>query len=228
MNNLTENKKSTKTKALGLLIMFFLISQSLFAHDVEGLSKLSKTEVLGIYLQLGYTHILPLGVDHILFVLSLFLLNPKLKPILWQATAFTVAHTITLGLAMYGVLKPPANIVEPVIALSIMYVALENIFSGKLRASRIGIVFLFGLIHGMGFASALTSLGLPKNAYLESLLMFNLGVELGQVTVILGAFLLLGLPFGNKPYYRKRIVKPLSIIIAAVAAYWTVERIFFT
>ena len=227
MNNLSENKQGIVPKVLGLLIMLFLISQPLFAHDVEGLSKLSKTEVLGIYLQLGYTHILPLGVDHILFVLSLFLLNPKLKPILWQATAFTVAHTITLGLAMYGVIKPPTNIVEPVIALSIMYVALENIFSPRLKASRIGIVFLFGLIHGMGFASALTELGLPKNAYLSSLLMFNLGVELGQVTVILAAFLLLGLPFGNKPYYRKRIVIPLSIIIAAIAAYWTVERVFF-
>lgn len=227
MNNLSENKQSIVPKIFGLLIMLFLISQSLFAHDVEGLSKLSKTEVLGIYLQLGYTHILPLGLDHILFVLSLFLLNPKLKPILWQATAFTVAHTITLGLAMYGVIKPPANIVEPIIALSIMYVALENVFSNKLRVSRIGIVFLFGLIHGMGFASALTSLGLPKNAYLESLLMFNLGVELGQITVILSAFLLLGLPFGKKTYYRKRIVIPVSIIIAAIALYWTVERIFF-
>ena len=228
MNILSENKQDIVQKILGLLIILFLISQPLFAHDVEGLSKLSKTEVLGIYLQLGYTHILPLGVDHILFVLSLFLLNPKLKPILWQATAFTVAHTITLGLAMYGVIKPPTNIVEPVIALSIMYVALENIFSPRLKASRIGIVFLFGLIHGMGFASALTELGLPKNAYLSSLLMFNLGVELGQVTVILAAFLLLGLPFGNKPYYRKRIVIPLSIIIAAIAAYWTVERVFFS
>ena len=172
MNNLSENKQGIVPKVLGLLMILFLISQPLFAHDVEGLSKLSKTEVLGIYLQLGYTHILPLGVDHILFVLSLFLLNPKLKPILWQATAFTVAHTITLGLAMYGVIKPPTNIVEPVIALSIMYVALENIFSPRLKASRIGIVFLFGLIHGMGFASALTELGLPKNAYLSSLLMF--------------------------------------------------------
>lgn len=228
MHNLTVNKNNAAAKTVGLLMFLFLISQPVFAHDVEGLSKLSKTEVLGIYLQLGYTHILPLGVDHILFVLSLFLLNPKLKPILWQATAFTVAHTITLGLAMYGVIKPPANIVEPVIALSIMYVALENIFSPQLRASRIGIVFLFGLIHGMGFASALTSLGLPKNAYLESLLMFNAGVELGQVTVILSAFMLLGLPFGKKNYYRKRIVMPLSVIIAAIAAYWTVERIFFT
>jgi HupE / UreJ protein len=209
------------------MLLSFLVCQSLFAHDVEGLSKLSKTEVLGIYLQLGYTHILPLGLDHILFVLSLFLLNPKLKPILWQATAFTIAHTITLGLAMYKIIKPPNNIVEPVIALSIMYVALENIFSPRLKASRIGIVFLFGLIHGMGFASALTELGLPKNAYLSSLLVFNLGVELGQVTVILAAFFLIGKIFGNKSYYRNRIVIPLSILITAIAAYWLAERIFF-
>lgn len=223
MNNNIKNN----CRVLGFMLLSFLVCQNVLAHDVEGLSKLSRTEVAGIYLQLGYTHILPLGLDHILFVLSLFLLNPKLKPILLQATAFTVAHTITLGLAMYGVIKPPTNIVEPVIALSILYVALENIFTTKLKASRIGIVFLFGLIHGMGFASALTQLGLPKNAYFSSLIMFNIGVELGQITVILAAYFLLGKLFSNKPYYRKYIVIPLSIIIAAIALYWTVERVFF-
>ncbi len=214
-------------RIIGCMILFFLISQSAWAHDVEGLSKLSKTEVASIYVQLGFTHILPLGLDHILFVLSLFLLNPTLKPILLQATAFTVAHTITLGLAMYGVIKPPSNIIEPVIALSILYVALENIFSPKLKASRIGIVFLFGLIHGMGFASVLTELGLPKNTYFSSLIMFNIGVELGQIAVILAAYFLLGKIFGSKPYYRKWIVIPLSVIIASVALFWTVQRIFF-
>jgi len=225
---MNSNNNKIHLKGIGIMLILFLLSQQLFAHDDDALSKLSKTEVATLYLQLGFKHILPLGLDHILFVLSLFLLNPKIKPVLWQATAFTVAHTITLGMAMYGVIKPPANIVEPVIALSILYVALENIFSNKLRASRIGIVFLFGLIHGMGFASVLTELGLPKNAYLSSLLMFNLGVELGQVAVILAAFFLLGLPFGKKSWYRKRIVIPLSIIIAAVAVYWTVERVFFS
>ncbi len=214
-------------RSIGIMLLLFLLSLQLFAHDDGSLAKLSKSEVATLYLQLGFTHIIPLGLDHILFVLSLFLLNPKLKPILWQATAFTVAHTITLGLAMYGVIKPPANIVEPIIALSIMYVALENILSTKLNTGRIGIVFLFGLIHGMGFASVLTELGLPKNAYLSSLLMFNIGVELGQVTVIIAAFLLLALPFSKKTYYRKLIVIPLSIIIAAIALYWTVERLFF-
>ena len=222
------NKLIQQCRFLGCMLICFLISQHLFAHDVPGLQNMSKTEVGLIYLQLGFTHILPYGLDHILFVLSLFLLNPKLKPILWQATAFTAAHTITLGLSMYKIIKPPVNIVEPVIALSIMYIALENIFSPRLKASRIGIVFLFGLIHGMGFASALTELGLPKNAYLSSVLLFNIGVELGQITIILGAFFLLAIPFGKKPYYRQRIVIPISVIIAATALYWTIERIFFT
>ena len=108
-----------------------------------------------------------------------------------------------------------------------MYVALENIFSPRLKTSRIGIVFLFGLVHGMGFANALGHLGLPQNTYLSSLVMFNVGVELGQLTVILAAFFLFGKWFGQKPYYRARIVIPLSIIITAIAAYWTVQRIFF-
>jgi hypothetical protein len=125
------------------------------------------------------------------------------------------------------VITPSPRIVEPIIALSIMYVALENIISPTLKKSRIGIVFLFGLVHGLGFANALGELGLPKNSYLTSLLMFNLGVELGQVAVILSAFLLFGKWFGNKPYYRKAIVIPLSILITLMALYWTVERLFF-
>ena len=188
---------------------------------------MSKSDAAFLYVKLGYQHILPLGVDHILFVLSLFLLSPKLKPVLWQATAFTVAHTVTLGLSMYHVINPPAKIVEPLIALSILYVAMENIISPKLRKARIGIVFLFGLVHGMGFASALGQLGLPQHSYLTSLLMFNLGVELGQLTVILTAYFLFARWFGNKPYYRKAIVIPLSVIIALIAAFWTIQRIFF-
>ena len=138
-----------------------------------------------------------------------------------------MAHTVTLGLSMYKVINPPTNIVEPLIALSIMYVALENIISPKLKTGRIGVVFLFGLVHGMGFASALGQLGLPQNSYFTSLLMFNVGVELGQLTVILAAFFLLAKWFGNKPYYRKAIVIPLSAIITIIAAYWAAERIFF-
>ena len=180
-----------------------------------------------LYLQLGYLHIVPFGLDHIFFVLSLFLLSPKLKPVLWQATAFTVAHSITLGLAMYQIITAPTNLVEPLIALSILYVSLENIFSPRLKASRIGVVFLFGLVHGLGFAGALGQLGLPRNHYLLSLVMFNLGVELGQITIILLAYFLLAKWFAKKPWYRKRIVIPLSVLIAIIAAWWVVGRIFF-
>ena len=221
-------KYSTYSKSIGLVILSLLISQAIFAHTIiNELERMSGKDAALLYLELGYTHILPLGLDHILFVLSLYLLSPKLKPVLWQATAFTVAHSVTLGLSMYHVIKPPANIVEPVIALSIMYVALENIFSPKLKKSRIGVVFLFGLVHGMGFASALGQLGLPRNSYLSSILMFNLGVELGQLTVIFSAFILFGKWFGNKPWYRKAIVITLSVIITIIAGFWTIQRLFF-
>jgi hypothetical protein len=215
-------------KCSSLVLIILVFSQPLSAHDVAGeLENMSKADAAILYLQLGFTHILPLGLDHILFVLGLFLLSPKLKPVLWQATAFTAAHSITLALAMFKVITPSPAIVEPIIALSIMYVALENIWSPALKRSRIGIVFLFGLVHGMGFANVLGSLGLPQDAYFTSLLMFNVGVELGQLAVILSAFLLFGKWFGNKPYYRKAVVIPLSILIAIMAGYWTVERLFF-
>jgi len=210
---------------IALLLIISLFSISAFAHDVVGeLENMSKTDTAILYLNLGYKHILPLGLDHILFVLSLFLFSADLKKVLWQSLAFTVAHSVTLGLAVYDVVTISPNVVEPLIALSIMYVALENIFAKKLKASRIGIIFLFGLIHGLGFASVLNSLGLPKDAFLSSLIMFNVGVELGQVIVILAAFLLFGLWFGKKPYYRKYIVTPLSLLIAAIALFWVIER----
>lgn len=218
----------THRKSLALAAAIVVFCQPASAHVIVGqLEKLSTASAALLYLKLGYTHILPLGFDHILFVLCLFLLSPKLKPVLWQATAFTIAHSVTLGLALYHVITPPARIVEPLIAISILYVALENIFSHDLKPSRVGIVFLFGLVHGMGFAGALGQLGLPPTAYLLSLVLFNLGVELGQLTIILAAFLLLGKWFGDKPWYRTRIVIPLSIVIAAVAAWWTIQRLFF-
>ena len=203
------------------------ISATCLAHEVVAdLEKMSGTATAALYLKLGYSHILPLGWDHILFVLSLFLLSPELKPVLLQSLSFTIAHSVTLGLAVYSVIRPASGIVEPLIAVSIMYVALENIFSPRLKPSRIGVVFCFGLIHGLGFAGALSELGLPSNSYLSSLIMFNLGVELGQLTVIGTAWFLLAKWFRHKPYYRKVIVIPLSVIIAMIAAYWTMQRVF--
>lgn len=195
-----------------------------FAHIIPvELERMPVGEAIYFYLGLGFKHIIPFGFDHILFILSLFLLSPKLKTVLIQATAFTVAHSVTLGLAMYGLINPPA-IVEPLIALSIVFVALENVFSQRMKASRIGIIFLFGLVHGMGFASSLGDLGLPRNSFVTSLVMFNLGVEIGQMAIIFSAWLLISRNFGKKYYYRKAIVIPLSLAIAAIAGFWTIER----
>ena len=220
-------RKNVK-KTAGLLLLGLLTFQSVSAHVVvQELDNISKTDAAFLYLVLGFKHILPLGFDHILFVLCLFLLSPKLKPIILQSTAFTVAHSVTLCLAAYNVINPPSRIIEPLIALSILYVALENIFSPRLKPSRIGIVFLFGLVHGLGFAGALAEMGLPKNAYFTSLIMFNVGVELGQLTVILAAWFLLAKWFSKKGYYRSRIVIPLSVVIVLIASFWTIQRIFF-
>jgi hypothetical protein len=185
----------------------------------------TRGQVARQYLALGYTHILPKGSDHILFVLGIFLLCTKLKPVLLQVTAFTVAHTITLALTIYGIVSLRPAIVEPLIALSIVYVAVENIATSQLRPWRVALVFGFGLLHGMGFAGVLSELGLPRSEFLTGLLCFNAGVELGQLTVILTAFLLIGLPFRNKPWYRRRVVVPLSMAIAAIGLFWAIQRI---
>lgn len=221
-------EKSYSRYILPVIAFIFLIPFSGSAHvSNPQLENLSRSDIFWVYLQLGFTHIIPLGLDHILFILSLFLLSPKLKTILWQATAFTVAHSITLGLAMYNVLPSPPHIVEPIIALSIAFVAIENIISDKLRPSRIIIVFAFGLIHGLGFAGVLKDLGLPAREYMNALISFNLGVELGQVSIILAAWFLFAKWFNQKPWYRQRIVNPLSALIAIIALYWTIERAFF-
>jgi hydrogenase/urease accessory protein HupE len=186
-----------------------------------------RAEIVKLYLMLGYTHILPRGLDHVLFVLGIFLLAVRLRPVLWQVTAFTIAHTITLALTVYGVVSLRPEIVEPLIALSIVYVAIENVFTDRLHAWRPLIVFCFGLLHGMGFAGVLNEIGLPRSEFVPALLSFNAGVELGQLTVIFTAFLLLGLPFRNKPWYRQRIVVPGSLIIAGIGTFWFVQRTFW-
>ncbi|HSZ34484.1 MAG TPA: HupE/UreJ family protein [Puia sp.] len=226
MNKIFKYSGLDYRKTMGIFLLCVCMIQPVVAHVIPGeLEKMSRTDAATLYLKLGYLHILPLGFDHILFIVSLFLLSPKLKPVLWQATAFTVAHSITLGLAIYQIITPPTKIIEPLIAISIMYVAMENIFSPRLKASRIAVVFLFGLVHGMGFAGALGQIGLPKKDYLLSLVMFNAGVELGQITVILLAYFLLAKWFSDKPYYRKVIVIPISILIAVIAGYWTFVRV---
>lgn len=216
-----------RTKHILLVLIATCIVNLAWGHTIinYAMEKAPTHEVIGYYFRMGVTHIIPEGFDHILFIISLCLLSNKIKTILWQATAFTVAHSVTLALSMKNILIAPGAVVEPVISLSIVFVAIENIVLNELKAWRILVVFMFGLIHGMGFASALNGVGLPRNQFFTSVLSFNLGVEVGQVIVILLVFGLIILPFGKKYFYRKGIVYPLSLIIAMIAAYWTVERI---
>ncbi|MEO5682629.1 MAG: HupE/UreJ family protein [Chitinophagaceae bacterium] len=223
MNKAVINKKT----GLVLLLLTFSFLQTQ-AHTINyALEKAPVEHVIWFYLKMGFTHIVPSGADHVLFVMGLCLLSTKLKTILWQATAFTVAHSVTLALSMKNIIVVPGAIVEPIIALSILFIAVENMLLTELKAWRILIVFMFGLIHGMGFASALNEIGLPSNKFFTSILSFNLGVELGQVAVILAVFALIIIPFGKKTWYRQRVVYPLSIAIALIAAWWTIERVFF-
>jgi hypothetical protein len=173
---------------------------------------------------LGFTHILPKGLDHILFVIGLALLSPRLKPLLAQVTAFTFAHTFTLGLSTYGVLRLSPRVVEPLIALSIVYVAVENLLTSRLTPARLVLVFAFGLLHGLGFAGALSELGWPEGRRLVALLAFNGGVELGQLAVI-GLLLLLLAAAARAGVARERIVRPASVLIAAAGLYWAVARL---
>lgn len=198
----------------------------LFAHPINiTMERAPAQDVVWFYLRMGVTHIIPNGFDHILFVTSVCLLSNKIKTILWLASAFTVAHSITLALSMKNIIVAPGQLVEPMISLSIVFVAVENILLSELKPWRILIVFFFGLIHGLGFASALSEVGLPRNNFFTSIIAFNCGVEIGQIAIILFVFGLLVNPFGKRINFKKQFVYPLSILIALIASYWTIERV---
>lgn len=192
----------------------------------SGASPESKVQAFGQYVLIGFVHIIPAGLDHILFVLGLFFYSTRLRPLVIQVTTFTVAHTVTLALATLNIVNLPASVVEPLIAASIVYVGIENILGQRLSRWRILVVFCFGLLHGLGFAAVLGEIGLDPASLATSLIGFNIGVEVGQLSVILIAFLVLELPFGKFDWYRSRIAIPASAAISVIGAYWFFERIF--
>jgi hypothetical protein len=191
---------------------------------VVGAAATRWTEVFVRYTTLGVEHIVPKGLDHIFFVLGLFFFSLHMRPLLMQVTAFTLAHTVTLALASLGWVSVPAAIVEPLIAASIVYVAVENLRGGTLGWTRTGVVFVFGLLHGLGFASVLGEIGLAPGQFLVSLIGFNIGVELGQLSVIAAAWLVVGYWFGNLWFYVPWIARPASIAIGLVGCFWLLER----
>ncbi|MEL6914747.1 MAG: HupE/UreJ family protein [Pseudomonadota bacterium] len=212
---------------------------------IAGVVEESAGEAFWRFLVAGFEHIVPLGADHILFVLGLFFFALKWGPILWQVTAFTVAHSVTLALATFGVVTIPDAwmwLVEAFIALSITWVAVENILQPRLGWLRPAVVFAFGLLHGLGFASVLSDFGLSQGQFVVSLIAFNVGVELGQLAVILAAFLviMLGLwaaRLGRLDDPEEAMVRDLpemyranaivgSLLIGAIGFYWFIERAF--
>jgi len=185
----------------------------------------------GLYIKIGIGHILPDGADHILFVLAIFLASIRLKALVWQISAFTVAHTATLGLAASGIITPSSSVVEPLIAFTIALVAIENLVFKDMTKWRPLVVFGFGLIHGLGFAGFFGELGLPPGQFWSALIGFNIGVELGQLSVILVAVLLgmqvrkwLQDPDGLSRY-RTWIVRPGSLLIGLTGLWWGVTRL---
>ena len=195
------------------------------AINSVGVATVPIASVISNYIKIGFIHIIPRGLDHILFVLGLFLYAPRWRPLLAQITIFTIAHSLTLALASRGLVSVPATIVEPMIAASIAYVALENLWQRKLRLSRLLIIFTFGLLHGLGFASVLADIGLPSSDFLISLISFNIGVELGQITVIAAALSLsLLLPL-SPDRYRRLITIPFSIVIGVIGIGIAAERV---
>lgn len=179
------------------------------------------------FMRLGFLHIVPRGADHALFVLGLFLLTPNWRALLIQISAFTSAHTVTLTLASLKWVFVSPKIVEPLIAISILVIAIENLWVQRPRAWRVGIAFGFGLIHGLGFASGLIELGLPTNQLVLGLAAFSIGVEGGHVAILSIAFMALGWS-STKAWFRARIAEPLSIVIGILSLYWLFERIVST
>jgi len=218
--------KDEKYKKLLVLLLLIEMEQTAVAHTINyALENAPVHQVAWYYFKLGFTHIVPQGIDHVLFIIGICLINTKIRSIIYQASAFTVAHTIALALSMKNIVVAPSPVIEPVIAMSIVFVAVENIVLSELKPWRILLVFLFGLVHGLGFASSLNEIGLPPNKFITSILMFNAGVEVCQVFIITTVFVLLIRPFKNKTWYRYRIVYPISVAIALISAYWTIERI---
>ena len=196
------------------------------AINLTGATQISVTDTIYRYLHSGFVHIIPLGVDHILFVLGLFLFSLSGRVLIYQISLFTLAHTLTLALSSLGIVRISAQIVEPLIALSIAYVAIETIWAkGRFHWQRGLLIIGFGLLHGMGFASVLADFGLPDGQFIPALVSFNIGVEIGQLAIVAPLYILMRWQRPPARFYRVIIQIPASVVIASIGLYWTAERL---
>ena len=180
----------------------------------------------GTFLGTGVHHIL-IGPDHVLFVIGLILLGGTLKRLALIVTAFTIGHSVTLSLAALGLFALPAAIIEPAIALSIVVVGVDNLLRGGGRDIRPLLAFAFGLVHGFGFAYVLRDFGLPAAHRAVALLSFNLGVEIGQIAIVLVVGTLMALVRRRSKSAALWLAQGGSLAVAAAGAYWFVDRVFF-
>jgi hydrogenase/urease accessory protein HupE len=182
--------------------------------------------VMQTFIPSGVHHIM-IGPDHILFLIGLLLLGGTWKQLLMIVTAFTVGHSITLSLAALNIITPSPQIIEPAIALSIVFVGADNLVRGAGRDLRAGVALVFGLVHGFGFANVLREFGLPDEALGWSLFSFNVGVEIGQLAIVVVVATLLALIRKRSEWLGYRVAYAGSVVVIAAGAYWFVERVFF-
>lgn len=191
---------------------------------ITGFLALSASAVVPPYFADGFLHILPDGLDHILFILGLFFLSRDFSVLLFQMTLFTLAHSLTLGLSLYGFVSVPSSWVEVAIALSISFIAVENLLvKDRLCAWRPWVVFGFGLIHGLGFAHTFSDHPIAPQHFLPALFSFNLGIECGQLVVVALAYAAVS-TWWKRAEYGKCIARPACCCIAVTGVCMAVMR----
>ena len=193
--------------------------------DINHPEPLSKLERFSQFVGIGFDHVIPLGWDHILFIVGMALSSLLWRKLLVLVSLFTLAHTLTLGLAMYGLVEISPQIIEPLIAFSIAYVAIENLIIQQSMIRQSLVIFFFGLIHGLGFATMLKEFEMTQDSFLTTLIGFNVGVEIAQVAIVLAVVAILLLMRKFSLNYRRLAIIPTSIIISIVGIWWGIERL---
>ena len=218
-NDKLENELFTEYLQSGIESNQFSFNEKNFKNRLNSFIK---------FFVLGVQHIIPKGLDHILFIFGLFLFSSSLKKLITQITIFTIAHSITLIFVSLSLMKINPQIVEPIIALSIVYVGIENIFKNYVKEYlRYVVILFFGLLHGLGFALVLSDIGYRSTDLFINLISFNIGIEVAQISIVLVLYLLVALNFAKNKNYRMFFQVPSSILISSIGLYWFFERINF-
>jgi hydrogenase/urease accessory protein HupE len=203
-----------------------ILDQSKTSVEFFSGSRQGVLAVMKRFIPAGVEHIL-IGPDHLLFLVGLLLLGGTLRQLAVVVSSFTLAHSITLSLAALNVVNPPARIIEPAIALSIVYVGADNLMVRDGRDMRAWIAFGFGFIHGFGFASVLREMDLPPSALGWSLFSFNLGVEIGQLIVVVAVASALAALRARSELFGRKLAFAGSVAVIVAGAFWFIQRVFF-